>query len=72
MRPEDEVRALAEVKSRLEEDFPDVEGSLVEDAVKEAHHRLTGPIRDFVPVLVEREARDRLARVGSGARDTTE
>jgi hypothetical protein len=34
---------------------------VVEAAVRLAHSELTGPVRDFVPVLVEHAARDRLA-----------
>ena len=57
----DEVAALGEVKERLAERFPDLGPDVVEAAVRVAHSQLTGPIRDFVPVLVEHIARDRLA-----------
>ena len=56
----DEVAALGEVQERLSERFPDLEPDVVEAAVRVAHSELTGPIRDFVPVLVEHIARDRL------------
>ena len=56
----DEVAALGEVQERLSERFPDLERDVVEAAVRVAHSELTGPIRDFVPVLVEHIARDRL------------
>jgi hypothetical protein len=42
---------------------------VVEAAVRLAHSELTGPVRDFVPVLVEHAARDRLA---FAVRDDTE
>ncbi|GAB3871918.1 three-helix bundle dimerization domain-containing protein [Terrabacter terrigena] len=57
----DELRALADVQARLQERFPDLDSEVVEAAVRLSHSRLTGPVRDFVPVLVEHAARDRLA-----------
>lgn len=59
---ESEAQALAAVQSRLAERFPDVGEEAVASAVSAAHAEMTGPIRDYVPVLVERTARDRLAR----------
>jgi hypothetical protein len=59
-----EAQALAGVRSRLAERFPDVDGEAVATAVDAAHAEMTGPIRDYVPVLVERIVRDRLARGG--------
>jgi hypothetical protein len=60
----DEMKALAEVQSRLQQQFPHVAAEVVEAAVQVAHSGLTGPIRDFVPLLVEHAARDRLALAG--------
>jgi hypothetical protein len=57
----DEQRALADVQARLQERFPDLDAEVVEAAVRLSHSRLTGHVRDFVPVLVEHDARDRLA-----------
>ncbi|MGO4596025.1 three-helix bundle dimerization domain-containing protein [Terrabacter sp. 2RAF25] len=57
----DELRALADVQARLEERFPDLDSEVVEAAVRVSHSQLTGHVRDFVPVLVEHAARDRLA-----------
>lgn len=57
----DEMRALSDVRVRLQEHFPQLDADVVEAAVRLAHSELTGPVRDFVPVLVEHAARDRLA-----------
>ena len=62
MDDEHEQRALAEVRNRLCEQFPELDATVVEAAVRVSHAGLTeSPIRDFVPVLVEHAARDRLA-----------
>ncbi len=54
--------AVAAVQDRLEEQFPALDPAVVEAAVRLAHTQMTdSPIRDFVPVLVEHAARDRLA-----------
>src|SRR6478672_9327651 len=55
------MTALARVQLRLQEHFPDLHAEVVEAAVRLAHSELTGPVRAFVPVLVEHAARDRLA-----------
>ena len=57
----DELKALADVQARLQERFPDLDSEVVEAAVRLSHSQLTGRVRDFVPVLVEHAARDRLA-----------
>jgi hypothetical protein len=58
---EHEHQALVEVEARLRGRFPDLDAAVVEAAVRLSYAELTGPIRDFVPLLVERAARDRLA-----------
>ncbi len=58
---EHERAALAEVEERLCRRFPELDPTVVEAAVRVSHAQLTGPIRDFVPLLVERAARDRLS-----------
>ncbi len=55
------MKALEEVRARLAERFPHVHEDVIEAAVRLAHSELDGPVRDFVPVLVEHAARDRLA-----------
>ncbi|GGM94085.1 hypothetical protein GCM10009721_20320 [Terrabacter tumescens] len=57
----DELSALTDVRLRLQEHFPQLDADVVEAAVRLAHSELTGPVRDFVPVLVEHAARDRLS-----------
>jgi hypothetical protein len=57
-----EQQAIEDVVTRLIERFPGSDAERVHAVVVEEHHRLEGrPIRDFVPVLVERAARKRLA-----------
>lgn len=65
MDAHDEASALDEVQERLSGRFPQLEPDVVEAAVRVAHAQLTGPIRDFVPVLVEHIARDRLVSMVS-------
>ena len=49
---------MAEVQERLEERFPDLDPTVVAAAIQTAAAGITGPVRDFVPVLVERAARE--------------
>lgn len=58
-----ETRALREVQKRLTQRFPHVEVEVVEAAVRVAYSKLTGLVRDFASVLVEHEARERLAQM---------
>lgn len=63
MTNEPEVRALMAVIDRLAARFPDRERAFIEGVVAEEHEALDdGPVRDYVPVLVERAAKLRLAR----------
>ena len=63
MSNEDETRAVTEVAQRLTVSFPDVAPDVIQDTVHASHQRFAGsPIRDFVPVLVERMAKTSLAR----------
>lgn len=66
MNAEEEERAVDQVIDRLAKRFPDVPRERVAAIVGEEHLVLQGnPIRDFVPVLVEHEARDRLRSEGA-------
>lgn len=57
-----EASDIAEVTRRLTTRFPDLPTARVQAAVDDAHRRFAdAPIRDFVPVFVERAARDALA-----------
>ena len=63
LSPEDETRAVTEVVQRLAAAHPDLPSDVVEHTVHTSHERFAGsPIRDFVPVLVERMAKTSLAR----------
>jgi len=58
LAPEDEVRAVTEVCQRLAGVFPELSSTEIEQVVRRSHDSFTDkPIRDFVPVLVERMAR---------------
>lgn len=60
----EEDKAIADVTSRLRDRFPQIEPTTVDHVVSDFHHEYDGrPIRDFVPVLVEREAREHLAGI---------
>lgn len=54
---------MAELIKRLQSSYPQASGRTVDDLVTEVHREFDGrPIRDFVPVLVEREVVERLQR----------
>lgn len=58
---EDEHRAVEDITARLVAEFSQTPREHVSAIVGEAHKELDGtPIRDFVPILVERQARERL------------
>ena len=62
-----EDQGIAKVIDRLSERFPELERAQVEQVVAAAHSQLDGhPIRDYVPVLVERTAKERLRRIQAG------
>ena len=63
-KAEHEARALAEVVERLVARFPDVAEDRVREIVRAAHEEFANrPIRDYVPVFVERTAQDELNRL---------
>ena len=62
----DEDKAIQAVIDRLAERFPDQDPDRIAAVVSEAHAKLAGnPVRDYVPVLVEHDARDRLQAEGA-------
>ena len=70
MNGSEEEREVEAVVHRLVDRFPEVSRDHVAEVVVGAHDELDGnPIRDFVPVLVEHEARERLR--AEGARPTS-
>ena len=61
MNPQEEDRAVAKVIDRLAEKFPDAPRVRIEEAVHEQQEALArNPVRDYVPVLIEHAAKDRL------------
>jgi hypothetical protein len=57
----EETRMLHQVRARLQTRFPQVEPERLQQAVDRAFHDLDDArIRDFVEILVEREAADAL------------
>ena len=60
-----EAREVQKVIDRLTGRFPDTSPIEISAVVHEEHDKLAeSRIRDFIPVLVEHEARDRLRRSG--------
>jgi hypothetical protein len=58
-----EVREIREVVERLTARFPHEQPERIRAVVDAAHEQFEGnPIRDFVPVLVERAANETLTR----------
>lgn len=52
----DEARALGQVAERIRARFPTAPADDIQSVVDRIHHQYDGrPIREFVPVLVERE-----------------
>lgn len=57
----DENKEIADIIARLERQFPDVAPNDVAALTNEIHHSFDGrPVRNFVAVIVEREAKERL------------
>lgn len=64
MQTPDEAKEIDEVIDRLMAKFPDATRDEVVDAVSAEHQALMGNrVRDFVPVLVEKQAKRRLRTV---------
>ncbi|HET6168141.1 MAG TPA: hypothetical protein VFE07_15015 [Marmoricola sp.] len=61
MASSEETRVLHQVSARLRTRFPQAEPDRLRRVVETAYHELDGArIRDFVEILVEREAADAL------------
>lgn len=59
-----EQRALAEAIARLSERFPSVDRDTIATIVREEYGSLSGArVRDYVPVLAENAATDRLRKI---------
>lgn len=60
-RDDSEQRAVDEVIDRLGTKYPDVDRELIGEIVTQEHEAFDGrPVRDFVPVLVEKRAKQRV------------
>jgi len=59
----DEGQAVEQITVRLTARFPNLPTALVRSTVRDEHAKLHGRIRDYVPVLVERAARQRLGMI---------
>ena len=58
---ESEQRSVDEVIERLADKYPGVDPELIREIVAEEHHGFDDrPVRDFVPVLVEKSAKKRV------------
>ena len=65
---DDETVAIARVIERLSDRFPTVPPPRIEEVVWAEHRQLDGrPVRNFVPILVEREAKTRLRELAASA-----
>ncbi|MGM7774794.1 three-helix bundle dimerization domain-containing protein [Arthrobacter sp. KNU-44] len=60
MTMEDEQLALETVVARLASRYPAASREQVEHIVRKEHEALVGPIRDYIPILVEHRAKGRL------------
>lgn len=70
-----EAQALEQLAHRLRRKLPQHRAATINQAIAEALEEFDGrPIREFVPILVEREVLDRLreARESVGSRPTAE
>ena len=59
----DELKAVEQVCQRLMARFPSVPVTTVRATVRELHAKLDGPVRNYVPILIEHGAKDRLAAI---------
>jgi hypothetical protein len=69
MNRSEEERAIGEAVERLMKLFPDLSPDTVERAVAESRPEFDGnPIREFVPLFVERSAKHRLRTLTTASR----
>ena len=60
-----EQTIIDQVVERLTSRYPTVDAATVSSMVRDIHARYNGrPLRDFVPLFVERNARSELSRLG--------
>ena len=63
----DEAQALEHVRESLAARFPQIDPTTVRSVVVEVYASLSGPVREYVPLLVERASRERLRALAAGA-----
>jgi hypothetical protein len=64
-----EQTVIDQLVVRLTSRYPTISESTVASVVDDIHARFDGrPLRDFVPLLVERNAKNELERLGAGVR----
>lgn len=62
-----EQRSVDEVIDRLAGKYPEVDRAQIEQIVADEHQSFEGrPVRDFVPVLVEKSAKKRVKAIARG------
>ena len=63
MATKDEAQALEQVTARLQARLPNIDVTTIKAQVDAAYHEFDGaPIRDFVEILVERVALEKVER----------
>ncbi|MGM5068974.1 three-helix bundle dimerization domain-containing protein [Rhodococcus qingshengii] len=66
MTPAEEERHLVRITERLHTKFPHATTEAINSSVAHAYARFDGtPIRDYIPVLVERRAREQLQELAT-------
>jgi hypothetical protein len=61
-----EQTVIEQLVARLTSRYPSISESTVTDVVRDVHSRYDGrPLRDFVPLFVERHANTELARLST-------
>ena len=63
-----EQTIIEQLVVRLTNRYPTIEKATVEGVVRDVHARFDGrPLRDYIPLLVERSARSELSRLHAAA-----
>jgi hypothetical protein len=69
MTDDDEAKSLDRVVVELGQRFPGVPKSVVERLVADRYREFDGaPVRDYIPVMVKREAKESLTSIVSESR----
>lgn len=70
MERPDEQSALTAIHTKLAGEYDQIHSDAVRAVVDVAHRRLTGSVRAYVPILVERRARVELDRLADQVAET--